>query len=187
MATVFQSLKSVVGALLFLGMVLLTPAVAQDARLDPLFETLSTVPADDAPRVVEKIVIEWSKSGSPAMDLLLKRGRDALEADDYDAALQHFGALTDHAPDFAEGWHGLAVVYFNQDRIGLAMDALERTLALEPRHFQAMEGLLVILSDAALYDAALQVVDLIRAIHPNHPDLSSFEDRLSNQTKGRDL
>ncbi|MEO0357661.1 MAG: tetratricopeptide repeat protein [Pseudomonadota bacterium] len=187
MTRFFPSLKSVVGAVVLGGQVFLTSAVAQDARLDPLFDTLATTDAEGAPRIVEKIVIEWSKSGSPAMDYLLKRGRDAIESDDYSAAIQHFGALTDHTPDFAEGWHGLAIAYFNLDRIGPAMDALERTLALEPRHFQAMEGVMVILIDAGRYDAAIQVVDLIASIHPHHPDLSTFQNRLAEQTRGRDV
>ena len=37
------------------------------------------------------------------MDLLLGRGNEALEAEDYPTAIEHFSALIDHAPDFAEG------------------------------------------------------------------------------------
>jgi len=36
------------------------------------------------------------------MDLLLQRGQEAMDNEDYEAAIEHFTALTDHAPDFAE-------------------------------------------------------------------------------------
>ena len=36
--------------------------------------------------------------------------REALGAEDYDTAMQYFSALTDHAPDFAEGWNGRATI-----------------------------------------------------------------------------
>ena len=35
--------------------------------------------AGEAGRIEAEIWIEWSKSGSPAMDLLLQRGEDAME------------------------------------------------------------------------------------------------------------
>lgn len=97
-----------------LGVGISLPAGADE--LDPLFERLRSVePADYRP-IEDKIWREWSKSGSPAMDLLLDRGRDAMEAGDYVKAIEHLTALTDHAPEFAQGFHLRATAYYNVDR-----------------------------------------------------------------------
>src|SRR5690606_3470319 len=87
------------------------------------------------------ILREWSKSGSPAMDLLLKRGREAMEAGDLKAAIEHLTALTDHAPEFAEGWNARATAYFLAGAFGPSVDDIRHTLALNPRHFGALAGL----------------------------------------------
>ena len=86
--------------------------MAQTETLDSLFAELKESDAQAAGRIEREIWNEWSKSGSPAMDLLLQRGRDAMAAGDMGAAIEHFTALTDHAPDFAEGWTARATAYF---------------------------------------------------------------------------
>ena len=73
------------------------------ARLDELFAELAEPGRDDWERIEGEIIRIWSQSGSPAMDLLLRRGNEALEAEDYAAALEHFCALTDHAPGLRRG------------------------------------------------------------------------------------
>ena len=78
-------------------------AVAQDGAGDLLEELGSAQNEAQAQRIEKALFMEWSKSGSAAMDLLLKRGRDALEINDTGAAIEHLTALTDHAPEFAEG------------------------------------------------------------------------------------
>ena len=68
-------------------------AAGQSARLDPLFERLKNVDAADAPALEAKIRQEWSKSGSPAADLLLSRAKIAIDAGDHKAAMGHLTAL----------------------------------------------------------------------------------------------
>jgi len=93
---------------------------------------------------VRQIAAIWENSGSPARDLLLQRGKDALEDGDAEAALDHFSALIDHAPDFAAGYNGRATAYFLLGLYGPSLNDLRQTLVLEPRHFGAMRGLAVI-------------------------------------------
>jgi len=96
-----QILHNLVVAALLPFFVWCQPAAAQTAKLDELFAELSEADARRAARIEREIWAEWSKSGSPAMDLLLQRGRDALAEGDYALAIEHLTALTDHAPDFA--------------------------------------------------------------------------------------
>ena len=83
-------------------------AFGQTAKLDDLFNKLKAADAQAAERIEQEIWIEWSKSGSAAMDLLLERGRRAMSDGQLDLAVEHFTALVDHAPDFAEGWNARA-------------------------------------------------------------------------------
>jgi len=71
------------------------------------------------------------------MDLLLRRGRKALENEEIGVAIEHFTALTDHAPNFAEGWHGLARAYFAAELYGPCLDALGHVIDLNPNQYHA--------------------------------------------------
>ena len=163
------------------------PATSQVVDLDPLFDRLQKVESADYLPIEEKIWREWSKSGSPAMDLLLKRGEDAMEAGDYPLAIEHLTALTDHAPGFAQGFHARATAYYNVEKYGPALADLERALALEPRHFGAMSGLAVILEELGMQDEALEVYYEVRTIHPHRENLSETIERLEKATAGRQL
>lgn len=181
MTCVNQSLKYAVAAI-FLAL----PLQAQD-RMEDLFAFLQTVDPVDAPAVEEKIWLEWSKSGSAAIDLLLRRGREALEAGEYTKAMSHFTAVVDHAPDFAEGYHMRATAYFQADLIGPAMLDLEQTLALEPRHFGALQGVAAILEGSGKYDLALEAMYQLRSIHPHMKEASAYISRLEGLAGRRAL
>lgn len=160
---------------------------AQDARLADLYDRLEASTPETASVIEEEIRTEWGKSGSPAMDLLLQRGRDALGAGDLQVAVEHFTALTDHAPDFAQGWNHLATAYYRLSLYGPALDAIERTLALEPMHFDAMTGLAVILDELGYAEDALEAYEQVRAIHPHRDTISTAMDRLKKQVRGQDI
>ena len=68
-----------------------------------LLEKLRDASEGDAAKIATQIKRAWARSGSASVDLLLKRGRDALQAKKPKVAIEHLTALTDHAPDFAEG------------------------------------------------------------------------------------
>ena len=86
---------------------------AQSSDLDSLLDRLQRVEAVYVAALETKIMLVWSKSGSAAMDFLLTRAKIAIELQDYNMAMVHLNALTDHAPDFAEGWNLSAVALYN--------------------------------------------------------------------------
>ncbi|WP_255449541.1 tetratricopeptide repeat protein [Shimia ponticola] len=153
--------------------------------LDPLFERLQTVEPGEYKPIEDKIWQEWAKSGSPAMDLLLERGRAALEDDRVEEAIEHFTALTDHAPDFAQGWHARATAYYEAELYGPALSDLQVALRLEPRHFGALSGLAVILQDLDRPAQALEVLRAVEAIHPHRENLQERIDQLEKLTAGQ--
>ncbi|WP_231592506.1 tetratricopeptide repeat protein [Pelagovum pacificum] len=159
------------------------PAYAQET-LDEMFEKLATAAPDEARRIEERIADQWSRSGSAAIDLLFQRGRDALDADDPEAAVEHFTAVIDFAPDFAEAYHGRATAYFLTDEIGPAIDDLREVLALNPRQFAAMRGLGIILEDIGRPEQALEVYEKVLAIHPHMEMVPEAVHRVQQELEG---
>lgn len=175
-------LKSVVTASLLMTW---GPALAQDTDgLDELFAALKTAEPAEAARIERQIWEAWSDSGSAAMDLLLMRGRQAMNAGDAEAAIDHFSALIDHAPEFAEGYNARATAYFQADKFGLSLADIRSTLALNPRHFGALGGLAIILEHLGEPENALEVYRRVQAIHPNQENLEDAIERLEKAVGG---
>ncbi len=152
-----------------------------------LLERLRVAPTEEAMQLEHALVLIWSRSGSAAMDLLLDRGRRAIRAGDYDTAIDHLTALTDHAPGFAEGWNARATAYYYAGNFGQSIADISRTLALNPNHFGAMAGLASILEQTDEFEQALKVNRQIEAIHPSRPGLRDAIKRLENMTGGTEL
>ena len=186
MKIVFSKLKYALtsAAILF---VTVSTLCAQSSDLAILFKKLKTVDAVDAPALETKILLEWSKSGSAAIDYLFSRAQIAMDSQDYGVALLHLNALTDHAPEFSEGWSLSAVALYKLGKTGPALTAIGHTLALEPRHFRALEGLMFILEDAGLFVGAFEIFQMIEAIHPHAEILSTAKDRLNAKIQGQAL
>ncbi len=186
MKIVFSKFKCALtsAAILF---VTVSTLCAQSSDLAILFKKLKTVDAVDAPALETKILVEWSKSGSAAIDYLFSRAQIAMDSQDYGVALLHLNALTDHAPEFAEGWNLSAVILYKLGKAGPALAAIGHTLALEPRHFRALEVLMFILEDAGLFLEAFEVFQMIEAIHPHAEILSTAKDRLNAKIQGQAL
>ncbi|SIO12796.1 Tetratricopeptide repeat-containing protein [Rhodovulum sp. ES.010] len=163
------------------------PALADGSRAEALLDELQQPDLPNWKNVEDSIWEEWSRSGSAAMDLLLRRGREAVEEGAFETAIEHLTALTDHAPDFAEGYNARALAYFKTGRFGPAVADLARTLQLNPRHFGALMGLGAILEETGRYDAALEAYQRAHAIHPHDPDLEEAVTRLELMTSGRSL
>lgn len=174
-------------AAVFVTFAAVSPVWAQSQRLDELFTELRQPELEDWRGVEEQIWAEWSRSGSPALDLLLDRGRDALEAGDTQAAIEHFTALTDHAPAFAEGYNSRATAYFQADMYGPSLSDIETTLALNPRHFGALAGLAMILEALGYDSEALSAYRAVSAIHPHRPNVQEAIDRLEAGLAGAEL
>ena len=183
MVSLSQLLNTAVAALVAVSVS--GAALAQD--IDTLFDQLAQPDNAGWRRVERQIVTEWSKSGSAAMDLLLQRGRDAIRAAEYKLAVEHFTALIDHAPDFAEGYHGRATAYFHTGHYGPALEDLARVLTLNPRHFRALSGLATILAETDRKPQALAAYRAALAIHPHLEDIKDAVKRLETELEGQSI
>ena len=179
------------GALSFLCLLAVTAAEAQQADpSDPavLLERLRTAKeAKEAQGIAKQLQALWMQSGSPAMDLLLKRGHEAIEVQNLDEAIGHLTALTDHAPRFPEGWFARAKAHFMKEQYGRAMADLERGLALNPDHFEGILGLAIILGKFGLDERSYQALQHAGTIHPHHEAISDAMERMRLKREGEAL
>ena len=166
---------------------LATPAIGDTAELEALFEGLKGADPVAAAQIEGRIYELWSQSGSPSMDMLLKRGRTALEAGDAKLAIEHFSALIDHAPEFPEGYNGRATAYFQEGKYGLSLEDIRRTLELNPLHFGAMSGLALILEEIGEPKTALEVWREVERLYPSREGLAEAMRRLERQVEGESI
>ncbi|MEO0378960.1 MAG: tetratricopeptide repeat protein [Pseudomonadota bacterium] len=194
MGTHFRKLYPVVTAL-FLTVGNSLPGLAQStaeatgsqAQIAEMLEALRSAEPAEAIRLSREIEREWAKSGSTSLDMLLRRGREALEQEQIDIAIEHLTAVTDHAPDFAEGWHARATAYYMKDLYGPALDDLQRALILNPDNYNALFGLGVMLQEFGDYGRAQDAFDQVLDLHPNHENASKAREQLKSKGLGREI
>ncbi|WP_232830834.1 tetratricopeptide repeat protein [Tropicimonas sp. IMCC34011] len=170
-------------------MAFFSAALAQGtgADVEGMLERLADPETRGWEQIEADIMREWSKSGSPAMDLLLQRGNEALAENDTELAIDHFTALVDHAPDFSQGWNARATAYYQAGLYGPAMSDIARALELNPRHFGALAGLAIILDELDEKELALQAYRRVEEVNPHREELGRAIERLEQETGGRTL
>ncbi|WP_299358248.1 hypothetical protein [uncultured Paracoccus sp.] len=162
-----------------------TVASAQSPdQMDDLFAELAQTEGEGWAAAESDILRAWSRSGSATADLLLKRGYAALDAGDTAAAIGHFTALTDHAPDFAAGWAARAEAFYLADQLGPAAADLARTLQLEPRHWPALTQLAAMLEQTGADRRALAAYRQSLEINPHQPEAEDGVARLTRAAEG---
>lgn len=162
-------------------------AALRRARLDGLFARLAQGDDPNWEKVQNEIWRVWSQSGSAAMDLLLVRAGRAMDSGDSELALRYLDDVVRLAPDFAEGWNKRATVYFLLSDYGRSVADIERTLALEPRHFGALSGLGTILERVGDNKGAMRAYRRGLEVHPNLPGAAAGAERLAPDVDGRKL
>lgn len=142
-------------------------AEVRGAVLDKLYAELATAQDEGAARALESAIQSvWLESGSPSIDLLMSRGLDALREDDFDRAYFYFDEVVTLAPGFAEGWNKRATIHYIREDYARALRDIEHVLRLEPRHFEALAGLGVILEELGDKKGALDAYRKALAINP---------------------
>jgi tetratricopeptide (TPR) repeat protein len=111
-----------------------------------LFAELAAAKDDAQARAVEdKLWDFWLSFGDAQSQRLLEVSKQAQLSFDYGHALIALEELVAHQPQFAEGWNQLAYVLFLAGSYDASLEALNKTLALEPMHYAALAGRGIIL------------------------------------------
>lgn len=189
MSIAITNLKGIVAAAVATVMISTSSSAQQaDSRDEAvLLEQLARSTPEQAIGLDRQLQALWALSGSASADLLLERGREALDDGDIETAIDHLTALTDHAPEFAEGWHVRASAFFGIDRFGMAIADLEHALTLNPNHYEAIYGLGLILEVTGQPDKAFRAYERALAIHPHHEQVTNAMNRLKPQIEGKAL
>jgi tetratricopeptide (TPR) repeat protein len=158
------------------------------AALDRLFESLREAGSPEIGRGIEQLIWSiWLTAGGDEADRLMALSVQAMSAHDLATARMHLDALIALEPDYAEGWNKRATISFIEGDLAASLADIERTLALEPRHFGALSGLGMILERMDEKAGALKAFREALAIHPQMPAVRSRVDALSVEVEGQDL
>jgi len=164
-----------------------TPVFAQTPTVQELLDDLAQADAEHAVRLERQILRRWSRSGSETIDYLFGRGQAALQAGQAEDAIEHFSAVIDHDPDFAEAWNGRATAFFMINRLGQSMSDIEQVLIRNPAHFGALAGLGMIMEQLRRPEDALRAYRASLAIHPHQPSVLEAVARLELANVGSSL
>jgi len=83
----------------------------------------------------------WGRSGDPALDELLARGVEQMNAGRQRQAIETFSQVIRKMPSFTEAWNKRATAYYLAGRYGKSIGDCEQVLKRNPRHFGALSGL----------------------------------------------
>jgi tetratricopeptide (TPR) repeat protein len=167
---------------------MLTPAIISQMPLDGLFAELAG--AADAPvgaRLEQEILRRFSRSGSATADLLLSWANDAIGKKDYPHALDLLDQIIVLKPGFAEAWNKRATVHYLTDDYSASLSDLRETLALEPRHFEALAGFGVILKSLDRKPEAVRVLKRALEINPRLGEVKEQLKKLEKETAGSSI
>jgi tetratricopeptide (TPR) repeat protein len=156
--------------------------------LDFLFGALKAAPDDETAKAVEqRIWAVWAISKSDTTNLLMSRARKAVEAKDPDLAIKLLSAIIKIKPNYVEGWNRRATLYYMKKEYGRALHDIGEVLTREPRHFGALSGLGLILSDIGDDKLALDAYRRALAVYPRLQRVPDLVKTLSQKVEGRDI
>ena len=153
-----------------------------DTRLDSLFSQLQITGSGQKARTIEKFIWKiWRESGDESVDQLMVDGVKAMGGGNYEGALIAFSSIVKGAPNFAEGWNKRATLYWLMGDFEKSVEDINRTLALEPRHFGALSGLAMIRESQERPLDALQAFERALEIYPAMPNAAERIRKLNRQ------
>lgn len=164
-----------------------TPAEREKTLAD-LYALLATAEDEESAKAIaDAIERVWVHSGSATIDLLMERSIKAMNEKKVDLALKLLDNVVELAPDFTEGWNRRAYVYFVQNDIERALGDLRRTLALDPHHFKALDGLAQILREIGQKKAALKAFKELIEVHPYWSGAKQAIEELEREVEGQGI
>lgn len=160
-------------------------AAQDDARLDDMFAKLRLAETNQHARPLEKEIWRiWSERNDEKSNELMRNGALAMSHRNYNAALINFNSLVDHDPEFAEAWNKRATLHYLMGEFSASIKDIERTLALEPRHFGALSGMGLIFMAIGNDAAAVKSFEKALEINPHMPGPKYHMETLKKRLAG---
>jgi len=156
--------------------------------LEALYQRLEQAETPElAKAVAQNIERLWRSSDSASINLLLVRAMSLIRNEEYNLALAILDTVVIAAPDFAEGWSQRAMVHFQKREFRAALQDLRRVLALEPRHYRAMQGVAVILNEFGEKERALKAYRRVLDVYPLKKEARDAVNELRREVEGQDI
>jgi tetratricopeptide (TPR) repeat protein len=166
------------------------PATGQadqnDERLEALFARLKNTEDPLEAQIIEVDIWQiWIDSGRDDMNALVEEGIRDMAQGHLKKAIAVFDRVVTILPEFAEGWNKRATAHYLNEDYTASMIDIERTLALEPRHFGAISGMGLIFMVHGDETSALQAFKEVLKIHPHAKGAQTNVERLRKKLKAR--
>jgi tetratricopeptide (TPR) repeat protein len=162
--------------------------VDRSRNIEFLFGALKAAPDPESAKLVEnRILTLWLVSGSDTADLLMTRVKTAIDAKEFDVAIELLNAVVEIKPDYVEGWNRRATVHFLKKDFSAAIVDIRQVLAREPRHFGALAGLGMIMQELGEDKRALEVFRRALDVHPHLQRIPDLVKSLTEKVDGRDI
>jgi tetratricopeptide (TPR) repeat protein len=148
--------------------------------LDDLFARLKQEANSSSAAIIAKSIIgRFQQSENKTIELLMTWSDIAHRKNkQFGTALDLLDQITVLDPNYAEGWNKRATIYYEQGKYALSIKDIERTLALEPRHFGALSGFAIILETIGYPERAEQAWKAVLDIYPANLNAQSSYARL---------
>ena len=163
------------------------PPTPEQTRADLYARLAAAKDADETAGIITLLLQAYAESGSDTGDLLLRRARKAISAEEYPDALKILDATIALLPDWAEGWNARATARYLDDDYDGSMADIAQTLKREPRHLGALMGMAAILEARGKTEDALKVYERALAIAPRWRNAQEAADRLKASLAGSEL
>ena len=175
--------------LLICGAALAAPAPkSAPSEEDKLLAQLRVADSPEAAHPIEqKLQGIFRVSGSPSVDLLMTRAQTALGTADSATAKKLLDAVTNVAPDFAEGWRARGQMQAAAGDDAGAMVSLQKAVTLNPKQFQAMSDLADMLEQYGDKPGALKLYRQALALDPQLAGASRREKALAKEVEGQGI
>lgn len=137
--------------------------------------------------IAEAIQHLWNVSGSPTADLLVQRAVALAQSNRQDLALELLTTAVELQPDYAEAWNRRAYLFYLMNDTERALGDIRRVLALDPKHYKALDGLASILQNAGDKKNALKAYDSLLEVYPAMPGAKTARDELLRAVEGQGI
>ncbi len=180
-SAVFLSLALISGA------ALAAPAPKATSEEQLFAQLKKAESAEDAHPIEQKLIAMFRASGSPSVDLLMTRANAALATADNKTAKMLLEAVTNIAPNYAEGWHAKAGMEQANGDDTAALVSLQKVVLLNPRNFNALNELGDMLQDYGDKAGALKLYRRALDLDPQLEGATHKIRELTQSVEGRDI
>lgn len=147
------------------------PALADpyvdNATIDELFTQLRQADSDSAAnKISTKIWAAWFTPNDGKLAHHMSVANNLMREANYAASREELDLVVSNFPDYAEGWNQRATLFFMMGDLDASLADITKVLEIEPRHFGALAGRVLIYLKQDKHAAALRDMIAALAIHP---------------------